>query len=266
MTKQNSGVKKLKVALLTLTLGTFVTGAANAMDEIEALSLLQTNSDLNAIVKDELEKNMVVFTPTNKQNTSAILKMQSQDKNFKMLNSKNLLKDKEFQTRYGSNNIIQARKIIFEMQSFSSHIVKEYKVDLPTAEKIVYTAYIESHKEDLSPVLTLSLIGIESSYNPKARSVVGATGLMQVMPNIHKTKVKKLGVDLHSIEGNIKVGLAVLKEYLTIDNGNIKKALQRYNGSYKDTSLKYSKLVLGTMDSFKAIQAKNEKLFSVFES
>lgn len=263
MEKQNGCAKKLKVLLVTMTIGTIGTiyGSANAQEKIEV-----EVTNLNEVVKDELEKNMFVFTPKNPSNASAILRMQNQDKEFSKLSSKNLFRDTEFQKRYGKKDIIHNRKVIFEMQSFAKYISNKYNVPSKTTEEIVYSTYIESHKEEISPLLMLSLIGIESTFNPRAKSYVGATGLTQVMPDIHKDKVKKMGADLHSIHGNIKVGIAILREYIDRDKGNIIKALQRYNGSYNDRNLKYSGLVLEKMESFQAIQEKNKKIFEVFES
>ncbi len=268
MTKQKKRAK-IKILFLSITVGAMIGGSAKAQ-EIEVKSWQQEEQleaiNLSEVVKDELEKNMIIFTPKTQSNASAIFKMQSLDSEFSKLNSKNLFKDYEFQKRYGKKDIIYSRKVIFEMQSFAKYISKKYNVPSQTTEEIVYSTYIESHKEEISPLLILSLIGIESTYNPKAKSYVGATGLTQVMPNIHRTKVKELGVDLNSIQGNIKVGIAILREYIDKDKGNIKKALQRYNGSYYDKSLKYSGLVFEKMEVFQAIQEKNKKIFEVFES
>ena len=282
MTKQKVYALKLSSMLITMTVG--ITGATinkNALaDEVEKeVNIKIIDNDVNSInsnlkisenslsdiVREELEKNMILFTPKTQQNSSAILKMQSQDKEFKRLNSKNLFRDKEFKKRLGNIDLIQARKLIFEMQSFAKYISEKYNVDSSITEDIVYSTYIESHKNEISPVLMLSLIGIESTFNPMAKSVVGATGLTQVMPQIHRETVKKLGADVHSISGNIKVGITILKEYITIDGGNIRKALQRYNGSYNDRKLTYSNLVFNNMEVFKSIQEQNKKIFSVFD-
>lgn len=268
MTKQKKRAK-LRVLIASVTLSTVIGGTAKAEEKIEQNIQLDKEIkvvNLNEVVKKELENNMVLFTPKSKSNASAIFKMQNQDGEFSKLNSKNLFKDFEFQKRFGKKDIIYSRKIIFEMQSFAKYISNKYNVPSKTTEEIVYSTYIESHKEKISPVLMLSIIGIESTYDPNAKSYLGATGLTQVMPHIHRAKVKELGVDLNSIQGNIKVGISILREYIDKDKGNIKKALQRYNGSYYDKSLKYSGLVFEKMKSFHAIQERNQKIFEVFES
>lgn len=262
MTKQKKRTKRFKRLVVSMTIGAMIGVSVNAQEKEDPVEVI----NLNELVKEELEKNIFVFTPKTNNNASAILKMQTQDSEFTKLSSKNLFKDYEFQKIIGKKDIIYSRKVVFEMQSFAKYISNKYDVSEKITEEIVYSTYIEAHKGEISPILMLSIIGIESTFNPNAKSYVGATGLTQVMPNIHKAKVKELGVDLHSIRGNIQVGIAILREYIDRDNGNIKKALQRYNGSYYDKSLKYSGLVFEKMKSFHAIQETNKKIFEVFES
>jgi len=60
------------------------------------------------------------------------------------------------------------------------------------------------------PNLVLSIIAIESGFNPNAVSPVGAVGLMQVMPHWKKT----LGLaDLNEPESSIRAGVQVLAHY-----------------------------------------------------
>lgn len=238
------------------------------LDEVgKDVSSKQNN--LNDIVKQELSKN-VFFQKNQEKIEKVFFRMEEKDREFKKLNTKNLFKDKEFMNRFGSygdmNNILETRKLIYEMQTFTDYISNKYSVDKKVAEEIVYSTYIESHKEEISPILMLSLIGIESSYDPKAKSNMGATGLTQIMPQYHRAKAKRMNVDLNSIQGNIRVGIAVLREYIDLDNGNIRKALQRYNGSYKDLSLKYSKAIFSKMESLLSIREQTHDVFAMLEN
>lgn len=129
-------------------------------------------------------------------------------------------------------------------------ISEKYRIDQAQAADIVSAAYKEAHKRGLDPVLVLSIIATESSFNPRARSSAGAMGLMQAIPVYHKDKLDRFGMsrsDLYNPHKNIQVGTEILSEYLRLSNGNVVSALQRYNGSLSDRSRRYSNKVFRAM-------------------
>jgi hypothetical protein len=76
-------------------------------------------------------------------------------------------------------------------------------------------------------------VGIESSYNPFAASPVGARGLMQVMPKIHKDKFEALSPGDWSPlnpEMNMRVGAKIIREY-TRRTGSVSAGLRWYVGA-----------------------------------
>jgi soluble lytic murein transglycosylase-like protein len=134
-----------------------------------------------------------------------------------------------------------------KMKKLSYYISARYKVELDTADTIVRTSFTESEKHNIDPLTVLSIMGVESTYNPFARSHKGAIGLTQIMPRYHRAKIsalKKDDLDIFSIKGNIIVGIQIIKEYLSLANGNIQSALQMYNGSTNDKKKTYSTKVL----------------------
>lgn len=142
-----------------------------------------------------------------------------------------------------------------EIERLTQHVVQNNRIPSPFAKEIIHTVYTECEKEKIDPILFLSLIEVESSFNQYAKSHVGAIGLSQVMPIYHKSKVddiKKNNLDLWSIKGNIKVGVQVFSEYLKVSKGNTIEALQRYNGSLNDKTRKYSNKVMATSNKYKA--------------
>ncbi len=144
------------------------------------------------------------------------------------------------------------------IQVLSKHISVKYKLNFQHAEHIVKTTFNEAEKHEIEPMLMLSIIGIESTFKPKALSPVGAVGLSQIMPQYHLSKInnlKKDNLDIYSIQGNIRVGLQILKEYIDLANGNVQEALQRYNGSYSDRTKSYSKKVFNKMKTLKSATA-----------
>lgn len=162
----------------------------------------------------------------------------------KLLNKEEFFKDSE------SLNKSEKIKEIIKIQKLSEYISENYDLPLRESENIVYSVYLESNKKDLEPLLVLSIISIESTFRKKARSHVGAVGLTQVMEKVHKKRILHNKVDIWSISGNIKIGTDILHEYLGLAKGNMKRALQMYNGSSKDKSYKYSNKVLKKLDDF----------------
>ena len=70
----------------------------------------------------------------------------------------------------------------------------------------------------IDPLLVAAIIKVESKFSPKARSQVGAIGLMQIMPFTGKEIADKLKIDnfqqhdLYVPEINIKIGFYYLNE------------------------------------------------------
>ncbi len=88
----------------------------------------------------------------------------------------------------------------------------------------------EATRAGLIPELVLAVIEVESNFNQFAISRAGAIGLMQVMP----FWLKEIGHpedNLFDARTNLRLGTTILKYYLDRENGNLPRALARYNGS-----------------------------------
>lgn len=97
--------------------------------------------------------------------------------------------------------------------------------------EILRTVHAEATRVELPPALLLGVIHTESLFNRFAVSVVGAQGLMQVMP-FWKKEIGRNGDNLTNIQTNLRYGATILKHYLKRSKGNLTEALARYNGSY----------------------------------
>ena len=86
----------------------------------------------------------------------------------------------------------------------------------------------------LPPDLVLALIETESSFDRFAVSAAGAQGLMQVMP-FWKKVIGRPDDNLTDIATNLRYGNTILSYYLEKEEGNMTRALARYNGSLGKT-------------------------------
>ncbi|HEX9160910.1 MAG TPA: lytic transglycosylase domain-containing protein [Thermoanaerobaculia bacterium] len=91
-----------------------------------------------------------------------------------------------------------------------------------------------SARNGLDPYLVMGLILQESSFLANARSAVGATGLMQLMPSTGKELAQKLHVPfgqarLENPEVNVELGTAHLKMLVNMFGGNPLLAVAAYN-------------------------------------
>ena len=94
-------------------------------------------------------------------------------------------------------------------------IVKDFTKSEITAKRILAAVYENSLQYDIQPELILSVIKVESEFNPKAYSNAGALGLMQIMPVTGIYVGRSLGYsiknedELYNIEKNIKIGVVI---------------------------------------------------------
>jgi soluble lytic murein transglycosylase-like protein len=87
--------------------------------------------------------------------------------------------------------------------------------------------YARMHRVD--PLLVVGIIGVENAtLTPRARSGVGASGVMQVMP-LWKQYIRDCGDDLRDVQVNVCFGTRILRIALN-DSKTVREALLRYNG------------------------------------
>ena len=107
----------------------------------------------------------------------------------------------------------------------------EQRFPMPFRESVVK----HSQSINLDPSYVYGLIRQESRFIMDARSGVGASGLMQVMPATARWTAKKIGMDsftpdqINDRETNITIGTAYLKLALDDLNGSMAMAAAAYN-------------------------------------
>jgi hypothetical protein len=126
------------------------------------------------------------------------------------------------------------------------YLARKYKVAGDATEQLVSAAHDAGRRVGLDPLLILAVMAIESRFNPIAESVMGAKGLMQVIPHYHQDKIERLGGEDTVLEPmtNIMLGAQVLKEAIR-RAGSTEAGLQLYSGGASDVSGQYSQKVLG---------------------
>lgn len=108
-------------------------------------------------------------------------------------------------------------------------------------ERILVMVHYEAVRAGLDPQLVLGLIQVESGFNRYAVSPASARGLMQVMPFWVRT-IGSPDHDLFDLRTNLRYGCTILRHYLDKEQGNLFRALGRYNGSLGQAA--YPELVL----------------------
>ena len=103
--------------------------------------------------------------------------------------------------------------------------------DVDERLQILRTVHQEATRSNIAPELVLAVIDVESNFDRFAISSSSALGLMQVMP----FWVDELGggsqSELLNVRYNLLLGCQILKYYLDMENGELVRALGRYNGS-----------------------------------
>lgn len=167
-------------------------------------------------------------------------------KEYPLLKSPSFINNAPLPTKKDMLNVKNETK----QKSLVKFISNSYNVPNKTAEKIVNSAFKVSQNYKIDPVILLSITAVESRFDPKAKNGSGAIGLVQAVPSAHPEKIKdikKQGKSVYDIESNLELGAQIYSEYLNKSNGNVSLALQRYNGSVKDSKKRYSKKVFKVM-------------------
>jgi hypothetical protein len=178
------------------------------------------------------------------------------------VNNKEIGNDSEPTTAATNRSLIGNQR---QQQLVTSWLSKRYRVADEAIDMLVSATYLTAKETKLDPLLILSVIAIESRFNPFSESPVGAQGLMQVMSKIHHEKFSDLGgikAALNPI-ANIKVGAMILKEYVS-NAGSIEAGLKRYVGAAEnETDGGYGGLVMAEYKRLKDVAAgKSVSIYS----
>lgn len=119
-----------------------------------------------------------------------------------------------------------------EQAAVAYWLSKKYRVAPEPLAVLVAEAYEIGARTKLDPTLILSIMAVESSFNPFAQSSVGAQGLMQVMTRVHTDKYQNFGGHFAAFDpvSNLRVGVKVLQECIA-RAGSLEGGLRYYVGA-----------------------------------
>jgi soluble lytic murein transglycosylase-like protein len=131
------------------------------------------------------------------------------------------------------------------MQGALDYVAKRYRVSTRALEPIFVTAQATGKELRIDPLLIIAVIGVESGFNPFSQSVVGAKGLMQVMPRFHMDKLPEAADAAAFLDPvtNVRVGARVLQESIR-RYGGLEGGLQQFGGALNDPERRYAAKVL----------------------
>ena len=124
--------------------------------------------------------------------------------------------------------LIEVQKVAYSLRKYTN--------DTVLARRIASAIVVQGGKKNIDPALLVGVLLTEDAkLDPRAKSSVGARGLMQVMP-FHAGKWKGCtSADLFSIDSNICHGTSILADLIK-RSPSVSRALQRYNGCVKGTN------------------------------
>ncbi|HUQ25795.1 MAG TPA: transglycosylase SLT domain-containing protein [Burkholderiales bacterium] len=148
----------------------------------------------------------------------------------------------------------QLQEVDPAQQMLTDYLARRFSIAAGPTAIVVGTAYRAAEQSGLDPLLVLAVISIESRFNPIAESVMGAKGLMQIIPKYHRARLLEHGGEEAVLdpESNILVGTKILQEYV-YRTGTLEAGLQTYNGAARDGSAQYAQRVFAERERLEQV-------------
>lgn len=133
-----------------------------------------------------------------------------------------------------------------DVDAFAADLRRTGRIAGDRVDSIARVAVREAYHRRIPPALVLGVMLTENDrFNSRARSNVGALGLMQVMPRLWTPNLGPiLGSDLRNDETNVRYGVYILRLFArrtpdTLDAGDLTRvALLNYNGCVSGSNTK----------------------------
>ena len=124
-------------------------------------------------------------------------------------------------------------------------VARRFRVSNQALLPVFEAAQVAGRERRIDPMLVIAIISVESSFNPYSQSVVGAQGLMQVMPRFHQDKIPEWAGEKPFLDpvSNVHIGTHVLQEAIR-RQGSLMMGLQQYAGALGDEDMGYANKVI----------------------
>lgn len=202
-------------------------GITETLDNVSFL--VQKDLDAVRVVRVKGEDEKVVanlkgnFTGNTVFKLSQVLPDRYVSRELAMFDDKWIATDKWLANESESHST-KGSVFLSEMKRINESIRAEFFAEeIPYGELI----YEKAKKYDVDPALVVAVIEQESRFKPRARSHVGARGLMQLMPRTGRWMGAR---DLYNPEQNIDAGVKYIKYLDKRFNGDLKRIIAAYNG------------------------------------
>lgn len=117
-------------------------------------------------------------------------------------------------------------KLVYRGKGGGMRVPGYSKISAADIAKVTPIIEAAARQNGLDPALLHAVIRAESGYNPRALSIKGASGLMQLIPET----ARRYGVnDIWDPHENINGGARYLRDLLAMFNNNVELALAGYN-------------------------------------
>jgi soluble lytic murein transglycosylase-like protein len=129
----------------------------------------------------------------------------------------------ELETARGELSLVRTQ---LERADRILHFSSRYDISAGMASAV----FDASVREGIDPELAFRLVNLESEFNPRAVSPVGAIGLTQLMPSTAAYYEKGITRERLTDRGtNLRIGFKYLRRLLKLFDGDVRLALLAYN-------------------------------------
>ena len=130
-----------------------------------------------------------------------------------------------------SNNMTPQQLVLVQA------IRSKYRVAAEPLNALLPEVFDLAQRANLDPTLILAVIGVESNFNPFAKSPSGASGLMQVVAEVHSDQFTPFGGSLAIFDPktNLRIGVKILKDCIDF-TPHLEDALRLYKAGEESIS------------------------------
>lgn len=134
----------------------------------------------------------------------------------------------------------------FTVGNVATYLSDKWRLGWHEALLVSHSMLNVASKYDLDPLLLMAVAATESSFQHSVGNPGGGNdplrpyGIMQVAGRWHPDKFEGGIVRRTTVHQNVELGAQVLVEYLEREQGDLRRALLRYNGSLNTGNQRYA--------------------------